>query len=620
MRPAAVSCQIHGAERLLKTVIRGKTDPALLQPLKNERYESPVAFICAAAVLIASLALVASAAAGETRLAAIALGAAANLGFLAWIFRRTSRHARERAAASADAERHRQGFAIANSIIEATDDAIITKDLKGVIQGWNRGAERIFGYSAAEAIGNNIMLIVPEDRAEEANGIAERTLRGESVGQYESVRRRRSGELIDVLVGVAPIRDLQGRVIGACKTARDISQQKRIGREMAATLTELKDVRAALDEHSIVAITDAAGLITFANDRFCDISKYSREELIGRDHRIINSRYHSKEFFRDLWSTIGRGHVWRGEIRNRAKDGSYYWVDTTIFPRLGAGGKPTQYIAIRTDITQRKANELELLRTASELSEKNKEMETIVYTVSHDLRSPLVNIQGFGRQLNRSCERMRALVSGAGDNAVREADLREAVESTIPQALRFINASTNKIDLLLAGLLRYSRLGRVALSIVPLEMNSLLAEIVAATKFQLNEAKAEIRIGQLPSCLGDSVHTSQVFANLIDNALKYRDPGRPLRIEVSGWTEGDQAVYTVSDNGIGIAPDHQAKIFEIFHRLNPDTQNGEGLGLTIAQRVLERQNGKIWVESDEGSGSNFHISLPMTANAMAPKQ
>jgi light-regulated signal transduction histidine kinase (bacteriophytochrome) len=231
-----------------------------------------------------------------------------------------------------------------------------------------------------------------------------------------------------------------------------------------------------------------------------------------------------------------------------------------------------------------------------------------------------VNIQGFGRQLNRSCERMRALVSGAGDNAVREADLREAVESTIPQALRFINASTNKIDLLLAGLLRYSRLGRVALSIVPLEMNSLLAEIVAATKFQLNEAKAEIRIGQLPSCLGDSVHTSQVFANLIDNALKYRDPGRPLRIEVSGWTEGDQAVYTVSDNGIGIAPDHQAKIFEIFHRLNPDTQNGEGLGLTIAQRVLERQNGKIWVESDEGSGSNFHISLPMTANAMAPKQ
>jgi PAS domain S-box-containing protein len=588
--------------------------------LKNERYESPLAFICAAAVLIGSLLLVASAAAGETRLAAIAFGAAANLGFLVWIFKSSTRHARERAVASAEAERHRQGFAVANSIIEATDDAIITKDLNGVIQGWNTGAERIFGYTAAEAIGKNIMLIVPEDRSEEASGIAERTRRGEPVPKYESVRRRRSGELIDVLVGVAPLRDLDGRVIGACKVARDISEQKRVQREMEAAITELRDVRAALDEHSIVAITDAAGLITFVNDRFCAISKYSREELIGRDHRIINSRHHPKEFFRNLWETIGRGQVWRGEIRNRAKDGSYYWVDTTIFPRLGANGKPNQFIAIRTDVTQRKANELELLRTASELSEKNKELETIVYTVSHDLRSPLVNIQGFGRQLNRSCERMRAVVSGAGENAVRAIDLREAVESTIPQALRFINASTNKIDLLLAGLLRYSRLGKVSMSLVPLEMNALLAEIVAATKFQLNEAKAEIKIGQLPTCVGDSVHTSQVFANLIDNALKYRDPGRPLRIEITGRTEGDRAVYTVSDNGIGIAPDHQAKIFEIFHRLNPDTQNGEGLGLTIAQRVLERQDGKIWVESTAGSGSNFHISLPMTANARAPKQ
>jgi PAS domain S-box-containing protein len=579
--------------------------------VKNERYESPVAFIAAAAVLIASLLFVATAVAGETRVVAIALGAAANLGFLVWIFRRTSRHASESAAASAEAARHRQGFAVANSIIEATDDAIITKSLDGVIQGWNMGAERIFGYSAAEAVGKDVMLIVPEDRAEEASGIAQKTRRGEPVAQYESVRRRRNGELIDVLVGVAPIRDLQGRVIGACKTVRDITRQKRIEREIIAALNELKDIKAALDEHSIVAITDPTGKITYVNDKFCDISKYSREELLGRDHRIINSGYHPKEFIRKLWETIGRGVVWRGEIRNRAKDGSIYWVDTTIFPRMGANGKPTQYIAIRTDITQRKANELELQRTALELSEKNKELETIVYTVSHDLRSPLVNIQGFGRQLNRSCERMRSLVSGAGDGAVPAAELREAVETTIPQALRFINASTNKIDLLLAGLLRYSRLGRVSLSIVPLEMNALLAEIVAAMKFQLNEAKAEISIGRLPGCLGDSVHTSQVFANLIDNALKYREPGRPLRITIGGRVDGDQAVYTVADNGIGISADHQAKIFEIFHRLNPDTQNGEGLGLTIAQRVLERQKGKIWVESAEGSGCTFHVSLPM---------
>jgi len=243
------------------------------------------------------------------------------------------------------------------AIIESSDDAIIGKDLAGNITSWNQGAENMFGYTAGEMLGTPIMRLIPGDQQKEERQILTRIQCGERLKPLETARRHKDGHMVEVSITASPIKDANGQIVGVSKVARDITERKGTERQLRNSLREIVDLKAALDEHSLVTVSDPEGNIISANDKFCAASKYTREELLGRNHRILNAGYHSKAFMSGLWTTILQGSVWRGEIKNKAKDGTFFWADTTIVPFLNAEGNPRQFVAIRTDTTLRKKAE-----------------------------------------------------------------------------------------------------------------------------------------------------------------------------------------------------------------------------------------------------------------------
>jgi PAS domain S-box-containing protein len=280
------------------------------------------------------------------------------------------------------------------AVVDSSDDGIIGKTLDGTITAWNRGAEKVFGYSSSEALGKSMRMLIPAERENEELEILARIARGESVEHFETVRVRKDGTCIDISATISPIRDGSGVIIGASKIARDITERKRAEEALKESLVtsdralkELADQKFALDQHAIVAITDVQGTITYVNDKFCSISKYPKDELIGQNHRILNSGHHPKEFFQQMYHTIANGKVWHGEIKNRAKDDSIYWVDTTIVPTLSTEGKPRQYVAIRADITERKLAEEALVGQALELARSRQALENQTLTLRSVLDS-----------------------------------------------------------------------------------------------------------------------------------------------------------------------------------------------------------------------------------------
>src|SRR5262245_16657696 len=348
---------------------------------------------------------------------------------------------------------------------------------------------------------------------------------------------------------------------------------------MADTLKTLDEIRYALDQAAIVATTDHRGIITYVNDKFCQISKYSRAELLGQDHRIINSGYHPKTFMRDLWRTIAQGRVWRGEIRNRAKDGSIYWVDTTIVPFLDGRGKPRQYLAIRSDITQRKIAEGKLREQASLAH-----LGQLAAVVAHEVRNPLAGLRAS----------LQVLESRTDDARSRD---------VIAAMIQRIDGLNEKVN----DLLMYAR--PKAPRVQPLDIGLILHETASSARAATAGTGPAIQIHSRSGLrvLSDSDMVRAALLNLMMNA--YQSGGQaPIEIECA--SEGTSCRITISDRGTGIAEGIRDRVFEPFFTTRA---GGTGLGLAIVKRLLELQDGTVDLQARAGGGTVAEVTLPLAS-------
>ncbi len=599
-------------------------------------------------------------------------------------------------------------------IVNSSNDAILTKDLHSRITFWNKGAERVFGYTAEEALGQPVTLLFPPDRYDEEPVILGRIQRGEHIEHYETVRRRNDGTLIIVSLTVSPIRDAQGNIIGASKIARDITPQRIEQEQYRITLASIADA---------VVAADLDGKITFTNTAAEKLMGYQRQELIGKrfedvmkvrdavtgksvehliqdlslegsalnsDFELLardgtriaiekraspirlenNQRLGTVFVFRDIrerrsseialarlaaiiensddaiisknlqgivtsWNAaaerlfgynekemIGESIVkllpldrrfeeenilsrlQKGErvdhfqTTRRRKDGEMVDVSLTISPIRNKNGTIVGASKIARDITtlrqaqrtlEQHAQELEhkVLERTTKLQEMVRELESFSYSLSHDMRAPIRAIHSFAEiALETSGEQL-------GKN-------RQYIERIIKSAER--------MDRLILDVLSFARMSREQIELHPIEVERLVREIIAERP-ELSRAGVEIE-SPLVNVIGHEASLTQCLTNLMDNAVKFVRPGAGPKVVVSSEVHGDRVRLCVRDNGIGIEPAAQRRLFSLFQRVADPTQyEGTGVGLAIVRKSAERMNGSAGVQSLPDQGSTFWVEL-----------
>ena len=472
------------------------------------------------------------------------------------------------------------------AIVDSSDDAIVSKTLDGIITSWNPAAERIFGYTAAEAVGQSIFIIIPPDRVEEERDVLARLRAGQSIDHFETVRRRKDGTLTNISLSVSPVRDARGRVIGASKIARDIGDRRRLD-EVLALLGAIVDS----SDDAIVSKT-LNGIVTSWNRAAERLFGFTAAEAVGQSILLIIPPERRAEEDMVLARVRAGEAVDHFETVRRRKDGSLVDISLTVSPMRDSQGRVIGASKIARDVSARKRLERERVAMFEEAQQANRAKDEFLAMLGHELRNPL----------------------GAISSAVRLLGPPETVSERAILARDVIARQTRHLTRLVDDLLDVARVmtGKVLLERQPLDLGDVVTRHVTSLRATGKMQEHVVNLETTPVWVdADVIRIEQIVGNLVSNALKYTPAGGTITIRVR-QDEGS-AVLTVEDTGVGMPPHLQSRIFDLFvqgERRLDRTQGGLGIGLTLVRRLVELHGGTVEAFSEGPDlGSRFTVRL-----------
>jgi PAS domain S-box-containing protein len=471
--------------------------------------------------------------------------------------------------------------------------SILAVDADGLVVGWGAGAVRNLGATEADALGHPIDRLLRR-AGSDVPGWQDLLLLAAEEGRFdrEIDLLRRDGSSIAAHLTVTPLRDSDASPPGFVVVVRDLGPIRRLTAALRDADTRFAGI-ISISSDAIVS-ADESQRITFFNQGAEQVFGYTAEEVLGQPlDTLIPERFRSNHAaqvrsFGDS-PVAARRMGERGQIAGLRKDGEVFPADASI-SKYFLGGRRI-YTAVLRDSTERHRAEEVLARQAAELARSNADLEQFAYVASHDLQEPLRMVASYTQLLARR--------------------YRDKLDDDAQEFIGYAVDGVTRMQSLINDLLAYSRVGTRGGAFETVDLNVVVGRVLATLGPAMEEQDAVVTSATLPSLEADAGQLTQLFQNLIANAIKFRRPGEAPRVHISAEEQGDEWVLSVRDNGIGIDPEYADRIFVIFQRLHSRSEYpGTGIGLAICKKIVERHGGRIWLEAEKGKGSTFHFSFP----------